>query len=119
MEPQPIPLIKETCNGKSDEDFVKIKFCIGPTSSTSDIYEFKMSLFDHGNPEEFLFFIRNLNKTLAATWTLDMNAKIQYLCTLVRGKALHQFELLCADVKNPETLNLDYYIQGLAFYFSL
>ena len=33
-------------------------------SSTSDPYEFNMSLFDHGEPEEFLLFIRNFNITL-------------------------------------------------------
>ena len=54
-------------------------------SSTSDLYEFKMSLFDHGQPEEFLFFIHNFSMTLAATGTLEMNAKIQYLHTLFRG----------------------------------
>ena len=57
MEPFPIPLIRETCNGKSDKDFVKLKLRRDPTSITSDLYEFNMSLFDHGNPEEFLLFI--------------------------------------------------------------
>ena len=35
------------CNGKSDEDFSKLKLCRYPTSITSDLYEFKISLFDH------------------------------------------------------------------------
>ena len=76
-----------------------------------------MSLFDHGDPEEFLLFIKNFNMTLAATGTLDMDAKIHYLYTLVRGEELRQFELLSADVKNTENLNVDYYISGLDFYF--
>ena len=46
-----------------------------------------MSLFDNGDPEEF-FFVRNFNMTLAATGTLENGAKIQYLCTLVRGEVL-------------------------------
>ena len=53
MEPTLITLIKETYNCKSDEDFVKIKLRRVPKSSTSKLYEFKMPLFDHGNPEEF------------------------------------------------------------------
>ena len=76
-----------------------------------------MSLFDFGKPEEFLLFIRNFNMTLETIETLYMEPKIQYLCTLVRGEALRQFDLLSADVENTETLNVDYYIKGLALYF--
>ena len=117
VEPPLIPLIKETWNGKSDEDSVKLKFHRDPTSSTLDLYEFKMSLFDHGKPEDFLLSVRNFNMTLAETGTLEMDVNIHYLCTLVHGEALRQFDLLSADVKNTETLNVDYYIKGLALYF--
>ena len=33
--------------------FVKLILRIDPTSSTLGLYEFKMSLFDNGEPEEF------------------------------------------------------------------
>ena len=82
-----------------------------------DLYEFKMSLFDHGNLEEFLLFISNFKMTLAATGKLEIDTKIQYLRTLVHGEALRQFYLLSDDIENTETLNLDYYIKGLALYF--
>ena len=85
IEPPPIPLIKETWPGKSDEDYVKLKLIRYPTSSTSDLYEFKMYFFDHGKLEEFLLFIRNFNMHLAATGTLEADANIQYLHTLVHG----------------------------------
>ena len=45
-----IPLVKETYNGKSDGDSVKLKISRYPTSSMPDLYDFRMSLFDHGNP---------------------------------------------------------------------
>ena len=48
-----IPLIKENNDGKSDKDFVKLKLRRYPTSPMSDLYEFKMSLFVNGEPEEF------------------------------------------------------------------
>ena len=35
IEPPTIPLIKERYTGKSDGDYVKLKLCIYPTSSTS------------------------------------------------------------------------------------
>ena len=73
-----------------------------------------MDLFDHGDPEEFLLIIRTFNMTLAETRTLDMDAKIQYLHTLVYVEALNHFDLLFADLKNTETINVAYYIKGLA-----
>ena len=76
-------------------------------SSMLYLYEFNMSLFDHGNPEKFLLFIRNFNMTLTTTRTLEMYATIQHLRMLVRGEALRQFDLLSADVENIETLNVD------------
>ena len=50
-----------------------------------------MFLFDHGEPEEFLMFVNNSQMTLAATGTLETEAKVQYHCKLVRREALHQF----------------------------
>ena len=98
LEPLPIPLIKETYTGKSDGDYVKLKLHRYPTSGTLEIYEFMMSLFDHGNPEEFLLFVRNFEMTLAATGMLEMKAKVHYLRMLVRGGALRQFDLLSTYV---------------------
>ena len=46
----------------------------------------------------FLFLI-NLQMTLAATGTLETEAKFQCLLTIVRGEALRQFDLLSDDVK--------------------
>ena len=53
IEPPYIPLIQETHDGKSYKKNVKLKLRRYPTSSTSDLYEFKMSLFDNGEPEDF------------------------------------------------------------------
>ena len=53
--------------------------------STLDLYEFKMSLFENGKPEEFLLFVCNFNMTLAASGTLEAGAKYQYLRNIVCG----------------------------------
>ena len=53
VEPPPIPQIKLNHDGKSDKYFVELKLRRDPTSSTEDLYDFKMSLFENGNPEEF------------------------------------------------------------------
>ena len=86
MEPPLIPLIKSKNDTKSDINCVKIKFCRDPTSEKSDLYESKTSLFDCGETEEFLFFVRNLKMTFEASVTLAADANIQYLCTLVCGE---------------------------------
>ena len=96
VEPLPIPLIREMYDGKSDKYFIKLKLRRYPTSSVSYLYEFSMSLFDHGEPEEFLLFVRNFNTTLTASGTLETDAKIQCLRTLVRGEAF--FSLTCCTL---------------------
>ena len=73
--PPPIPLIKEKNDDKSDKYFMKLKLCRDSTLSTSDLFEFKMTLFDNGDPEEFLLFVRNFNMTLTASGTQEAGAK--------------------------------------------
>ena len=50
VEPPPILLIKETHDGKLDEYFLKLKLYRDLTSYTPDLHEFKMSLFENGDP---------------------------------------------------------------------
>ena len=54
VELPPIPLIKSKSNVKSEKYFVRLKLLRDTKSGTLDLYEFKMSLFDNGDPEEFL-----------------------------------------------------------------
>ena len=53
VKPPPIPLIIGKYDGKSEKYFVGLKLRRDPTSSTSDLYDFNMSLFDNGDPEDF------------------------------------------------------------------
>ena len=84
MDTPLIPLIKEAHYGKSDKDSVKLKSRRDTMLSTLDLYEFKMSFFDNGDPEDFLLFICNFNMTLAASGALEAGVKYQCLRTLVR-----------------------------------
>ena len=77
-----------------------------------------MSLFDHGEPEELLLFVRNFQMNLADMGTLETEVKFWYLCMLVRGEALRQFDLLSADVENIDTfLIMNDLLKGLVCYF--
>ena len=66
VDPPSIKRIKSNNDEKPDNYCIKIKFHRDPTSQKSDPYEFKMALFDNGEPEEFLMFIRNFNTNLMA-----------------------------------------------------
>ena len=71
-------------------------------------------MFENGKPDECLLFMRQFNRTLAASGTLEMVVKVQYLRTLVCGEVLHQFDLLSNNAEITETLNEEYIIKGLA-----
>ena len=45
-------------------------------------------------------FVRNFNMTLAASGTLEVGTKYQYLHTPVRGKVFCQFDSLFDDVES-------------------
>ena len=46
-----IPLIRIKNDDKSDKYFVKLNICKDPLSSSPDLYEFKMVLFENGEPK--------------------------------------------------------------------
>ena len=89
-------------------------------SITLDLYEFRLYLIDHDKLEEFLLFVRNFEMNLAAMETLVTEVKVHYFCTLVRGEALRQFDLLSTDVENTDTsLIVDYLLKSSVWYFFL
>ena len=107
VKPPPIPLIKSKNGEKSGRDCVKNKCIRYSTLAKSDLYEFKMTLFNNVNLEELLLFIRNLQTTLEASGTVAAGAKIRYLRTMIHGEALSQLDTFSAEsVSNtPEHLN--------------
>ena len=84
-----------------------------PTSSTLELYDFRISLFENGEREEFLLFLSNFNTNLTSSGRMDTGVNIQYLRTLVHGEAFHHFDLLCDYVEMTETLNVECTIKGL------
>ena len=115
IEPPPILCIKDISTSKSDRDYVILKLRRDPNYSASDPYELMMFLFDHSEPEEFLLFVQNFHMTLVASGMLEPEAKVQYICTLVCGEALCQFDFVSAHAKNKGTqLDVYYLLKGLA-----
>ena len=63
--------------------------------------------------------MQNFNTTLAASGTLAKGVKVQYLCNIVHGEALFQFDLLSSDVEGTNPLTVENIILWLASYFFL
>ena len=64
-------------------------------------------------------FVIKFNMTLEVLGMIKYGVKIQYLCTLVRGEALCQFNVLSAEVEGAAPLTLALIILGLGKYFFL
>ena len=56
--------------------------------------------------------------TLAASGMLVTDAKVQYLCKIVHGEELRQFDLLYYDVKGTHPLSVETIILWLDLYSS-
>ena len=64
--------------------------------------------------------MQNFQMTLEAAGTLETEAKVWYICTLVRGEALRQFDLVSSDTRSTETLlDVDGILKGLAWHYPL
>ena len=62
------------------------------------MYEFKMYLFDNGDPEGLLFFVKFFNMALKASGMLAANAKLQYLLNILYREVPLQFYTLFVQV---------------------
>ena len=51
--------------------------------------------------------------TFESTGMLETTAKVQYLCTIVSGEMLHQFDSLFTDVESTNPLKVEAIILGL------
>ena len=104
VEPPPIPLIKI----KHDDKMILLKWnCVGIRRKkirTCQKSKWPCSTTVIGN---IVLFGHNFKRNLKASGTLHYDAKIQYLCKLVRREALHQFDMLSADFESSTPLILE------------
>ena len=107
MDSPLIQLIKSKNDEKSDKNGVNNKLCRYPMSERLDFYKLKMALFDNGDPEEFLLFIRKFQMTLKASGTITSGSNIQYICMLVCGEAFCQIDTLSSEVRSTTSEHLN------------
>ena len=80
----------------------------------SDLYEFKISLFENGELEEFLLFVCNFNMDLAASGTLEAGAKVQWFHLIVHEEELHKFDFFFTGVEITNPLTAEDIIKELS-----
>ena len=64
-----------------------------------------------------LISLRDLQTALDSSGAITDYGKIQYLCTLLRGGSLHEFETLFEKIGHTTNKNLNRIILGLGTYF--
>ena len=67
---------------------------IKPSSTASETFNVNMNTFDDGQPEEFLSLLRNFKIAIDGTGTTTPSGRINYLCMMLCGQALRDFNKL-------------------------
>ena len=81
------------------------------------MYEFKMDLFDRGKSEKFFLFVQNSKEMLYESGTIIANEDLPYLCTLLCGESICQFDNLCAWFGSMTMAHFNQVILSLGSYF--
>ena len=87
--------------------------------NTLDVYEFNMVIFKNKKLEYFLLFHHNLNIMLGTSRAITEGVKMQYLCMLLCGETLREFERLCAHIGHTNSAHLKLTISGRGTYIFL
>ena len=69
-------------------EIIKVNMRCNPASVVSETYEFKMTIFENGSPEEILQFLTNVKKSIKETVTTAVLERINFIRTLLCGKDL-------------------------------
>ena len=72
----------------------------------SETYEFKITIFENGAPEELRQFLTNVNKAIKVTGAMTVAVRINFLRTLLHVEALQEFDILASQ--NNGTTNAHY-----------
>ena len=76
-----------------------------------------MTLFHKGDPEDFWLFVSNFNVNIEALGLLLPGTNMKFLCTLVRGEELRQFDTFSAEVESTTPEYLMSIILGFGAHF--
>ena len=85
--------------------------------AASETKKLKIVTFKHGQPEDLLQLMKNFKRAFDGTDTKTAAGKINYLCTLLRGEALQEFDKLSSKNAGTKRTHLKFIQEGLLSYF--
>ena len=88
-----------------------------PTLAMPEKYNINMSTFEYGQPEELLAIIKNLKIEIDGIGTTSPSVRINYMCTMIRGEALIEFEKLEVNKHSTANAHIKQITEGLLRYF--
>ena len=86
--PPPIPLNKEHEEEEHAIHIIKANMRWDLVWTTFETYKFMMAVFENGQPEELLGFLKNFRKAIDGTGTTAVAGRINYLRTILCWEAL-------------------------------
>ena len=79
IEPQINTLIKVELGEERTINIIKFKMRRNPTSAISETYNINISMFEDGQPEEFLALLNNFSIAIDGTGTTSPSGRINYV----------------------------------------
>ena len=92
IEPLPNPPIKLELKYEHAIYTLKVKMKRKSIPSASETYNMNISMFNDGQPDEFLALLNNFKIEIDGTGTTSPPGRINYLLTMLCGQALREFD---------------------------
>ena len=119
VDPPYIPQIKIKNDLKTEKYYVKIKFRRNPTSEKRSCMNLYLYFWKCQAERIQFFYCGIIRRCLERQGCFTEIANIQYLCNLLRGKALKKIKKLCVQFGNTKMTHLNIILFGLGKHFLL
>ena len=116
IDPPKTPLLKVTTGKTEETHIIKNKMHQNPVSATYETHNLKVQKFENGEPEEFLQMMKDFRTGIDGTGTNSASVKIQFLCTMLYGEPLREFDVIANQVGSTINAHLKQIKEGLLGY---
>jgi len=110
-----VPLLRELEEVIPKNKRIVMKLRSNPLQADSQLYEIVTRVFDHGTPEEWIFYGRTMKRILIGQNITSGPNKFCMICRLLEGKGLANFEASITTNGYTETVaNLELALNDVA-----
>ena len=107
MQVPPIPYKRKEKKKLAQDERLTLKLRTDPANQDSQEYELTVAIFSSGTPEEWLVFLKNLNKTMVGMNITNGPAKYTMARRLMEGEALANFNIAATTNGNETNANFE------------